>query len=70
MALRMGRNVLEIGGQAAKGTNTIMDEYPALCARMAELVSAGTLEADLAPMTHVADTLTFGRREITDAFHF
>ena len=70
MALRMGGNVLEIGGQAAKGANTIMDEYPALYARMGELVRAGTSEVDLAPMTHVADALTLGRRDITEAFHF
>ena len=70
MALRMGGNVLEIGGQAAKGANTIMDEYPALYARMGELVRAGTSEVDLAPITHVADALTLGRRDITEAFHF
>ncbi len=70
MALRMGGNVLEIGGQAGKGANTIMDEYPALYARMAELVHAKASDVDLAPMTHVADALTLGRRDITEAFHF
>lgn len=70
LALRMGGNVLDIGGQAAKGANTIMDEYPALYARMAELVRGGTSEVDLAPMIHVADALTLGRRDITDPFHF
>ncbi len=70
MALRMGGNVLEIDGQAAKGASTIMDEYPALYARMGELVRAKTSEVDLAPMVHVADALTLGRREITEAFHF
>ena len=70
MALRMGGNLLEIGGQAAKGANTIMDEYPALYARMADLLRQGRSEVDLAPMTHVADALTLGRRDITADFHF
>jgi D-galactose 1-dehydrogenase len=70
MALRMGGNILEIGGRPAAGQNTIMGEYPALYARMAELVHLGQSEVDLAPMVHVADALTLGRREITEAFHF
>ena len=70
MALRMGGNVLEIGGKAAGGKNTIMGEYPALYKRMAELVAQGGSEVDLAPMVHVADALTLGRRIETEAFHF
>ncbi|MBL4926707.1 Gfo/Idh/MocA family protein [Fuscibacter oryzae] len=70
LALRMGGNVLEIDGQATAGENTIMGEYPALYARMAELVATGQSEVDLAPMTHVADALTLGRRDVTEAFHF
>ncbi len=70
LALRMGGNVLELHGRAAAGENTIMGEYPALYARMAELTRAGLRDVDLAPMTHVADALTLGRRETTDAFHF
>ena len=70
MALRMGGNLLEIGGQPSLGANTIMDEYPALYARMAELVAAGRSEVDLSPMIHVADAMTLGKRTITDAFHF
>lgn len=70
MALRMGGNVLEIDGAPASGENTIMDEYPALYARMAELVAAGRSEVDLAPMVHVADAMTLGKRTVTDAFHF
>jgi D-galactose 1-dehydrogenase len=68
--LRMGGNVLEIDGQAVAGENSIMGEYPALYARMAALVRTRDSEVDLAPMVHVADALTLGRREITDAFHF
>jgi D-galactose 1-dehydrogenase len=47
-----------------------MGEYPALYARMADLVRSGTREVDLAPMVHVADAMTLGRREVTEAFHF
>lgn len=68
--LKMGGNVLEIDGQPAGGANTIMGEYPALYARMADLVRNGESEVDLAPMVHVADALTLGRREVTEAFHF
>lgn len=70
MALRLGGNMLEIGGKAAGGENTIMGEYPALYARMADLVRQGESEVDLAPMVHVADALTLGRREVTAPFHF
>ncbi len=37
-------------------------EYPALYARFAELIATGKSEVDLAPMTHVADAFTLGRR--------
>ncbi|EKD61871.1 MAG: hypothetical protein ACD_54C00059G0002 [uncultured bacterium] len=70
MALRMGGNVLEIDGKIAGGENSIMGEYPALYARMAELVAAGQSEVDLAPMVHVADALTLGRRVVVDSFDF
>ena len=70
LALRMGGNVLEIDGKAMAGENTIMGEYPALYARMAELVRTGRSEVDLSPMVHVADALTLGERIITDAFDF
>lgn len=70
LALRMGGNVLELDGQPVAGENSIMGEYPALYARMAALVRAGQSEVDLAPMVHVADALTLGRRTITAAFHF
>lgn len=70
LALRMGGNILEIDGQVISGEDSIMGEYPALYARMAELVAGGTSEVDLAPMVHVADALTIGRRLQTDPFHF
>ncbi len=70
LALRMGGNVLEIDGKPAAGENTIMGEYPALYARMADLVHQKGSDVDLAPMVHVADVRTLGERRITDAFDF
>jgi D-galactose 1-dehydrogenase len=70
LTLRMGGNVLEINGQAVAGESTIMGEYPALYARMAALVAAKQSDVDLAPMVHVADALTLGRRIVADPFHF
>ena len=70
LALRMGGNVLEIDGKPAGGENSIMGEYPSLYARMAELVRSHASDVDLAPMVHVADALTLGRRKSTAAFHF
>lgn len=45
-------------------------EYPALYARMAELVGQGASDVDLAPMIHVADAFTLGRRVTVDPFDF
>jgi D-galactose 1-dehydrogenase len=70
LALRMGGNVLEINGKPRAGENTIMGEYPALYARMADLVRSGASDVDLSPMVHVADALTLGERRVTDAFDF
>ncbi|WP_374397822.1 Gfo/Idh/MocA family protein [Tabrizicola sp.] len=70
LALRMGGNVLEIDGKPVAGENTIMGEYPALYARMADLLRQGKSDVDLAPMVHVADALTLGERITTTAFDF
>ena len=70
LTLRMGGNVLEVDGIPVAGENTIMGEYPALYARMAELVANGISDVDLAPMVHVADAMTLGTRAVTEAFHF
>ncbi len=69
LALRMGGNRLELNGKEVAGENSIMGEYPALYTRMAALVAKGQSEVDLAPMTHVADALTLGRRETVPPFH-
>lgn len=70
LALRMGGNILEIDGQAVEGRNSIMGEYPALYARMADLVRQGASDVDLSPMVLVADAFTLGRRRIVETFEF
>ncbi len=70
LALRMGGNLLEINGKRADGQASITGEYPALYARMAELVRDGGSEVDLSPMVHVADAMTLGRRVVTEPFFF
>jgi D-galactose 1-dehydrogenase len=69
LALRTGGNRLEIDGVEKAGENSIMGEYPALYARMAQLVRTGASDVDLAPMVHVADALTLGRRVTVAPFH-
>ena len=63
-----GGNRCLINGVAAQGT--ALEEYPALYGRMAQLVKTGEQDVDLAPMVHVADALTLGRREIVAPFAF
>lgn len=70
LALRMGGNVLELDGQAVTGADDIMGEYPALYARMAQLLATGRSDVDLAPMVHVADALSLGRRNAVAPFRF
>jgi D-galactose 1-dehydrogenase len=70
LALRMGGNILEIDGQPAEGQNSIMQEYPALYARMAELVRDAASEVDLSPMVLVADAFTLGQRITVEPFEF
>ena len=70
LKLRHGGNTLEIDGVVQCDTQGIEGEYPALYARMAELVRAGGSEIDLAPMIHVADAMTLGRRVTVEPFEF
>ena len=70
LALRMGGNQLEIGGIVNAGDASIMGEYPALYARMAELVKTGARDVDLAPMVHVADAFSIARRMTVAPFEF
>ncbi|AKS47775.1 galactose 1-dehydrogenase [Octadecabacter temperatus] len=45
-----------------------LGEYPALYARMAELVKNGQSDVDLSPMVHVSDIMTLAQRQIAPAF--
>lgn len=45
-----------------------LDEYPALYARMAELVPLAKSDVDLSPMVHVSDIMTLGERRAAPAF--
>ncbi len=47
-----------------------LDEYPALYARMAELVGTGTSDVDLSPMVHISDIMTLARREVAPTFNW
>lgn len=47
-----------------------LDEYPALYARMAELVRGRQSDVDLSPMVHVSDIMTLSRRENVAAFEW
>ena len=63
-----GGNRTLVNGFAQK--ESPLDEYPALYARMAQLVREGRSDVDLSPMVHVSDAMTLGRREAVEAFHF
>lgn len=68
IALTMGGNELEIDGRPAGGDRSLMGEYPALYARMAELVRDRRSDVDLAPMVLVADAMILGRRHTVEPF--
>jgi D-galactose 1-dehydrogenase len=61
-----GKRLVIDGAEVMDGQGA---EYPALYARMAELVQAGQSEVDLSPMLHVADALTLGKRHLLEPFH-
>ncbi len=66
--LKDGGNRCLINGDEAP--QAALDEYPALYARMAELVKTDNSDVDLTPMVHVSDAMTLGRRETVAAFDF
>lgn len=45
-----------------------LEEYPALYARMAELVANTASDVDLSPMVHVSDAMTLGKRYSVEPF--
>ena len=68
LTLQAGGNRLLIDGVSlAVGAE---GEYPALYARMADLLHRGASDVDLAPMVHVADAFSIGRRVMVDPFEF
>jgi D-galactose 1-dehydrogenase len=60
-----GARMLIDGAETVVGPRA---EYPALYARMAELVGGGASDVDVSPMLHVADALTLGKRVTVDPF--
>jgi len=47
-----------------------LDEYPALYARMHELIQTGKSDVDLSPLVHVSDIMTLAQREAAPAFEW
>lgn len=62
---------LSIDGEAqdTASSQPLAGEYPRLYAKMANFVAAGGVDMDLAPMRHVADAFTLGRRVMVAPFH-
>lgn len=63
-----GGNRCRINGVEAG--RSALEEYPALYARMAELVQNGQSDVDLSPLVHVADAHTLARRVLVAPFDF
>ncbi len=70
LALRHGGNQLWTDGREVAGNSGIDGEYPALYRVMADLVKTGARDVDLAPMVHVADAFSLGRRVTVAPFAF
>lgn len=70
LVLSEGGAKLIIDGDAVSSANglSLQGEYPRLYARMSDLVVHGDIDMDLAPMRHVADAFTLGRRVLVDPF--
>ena len=61
-----GGNICLIDGELQAGDD--LDEYPALYARMVDLVKKGQSDVDTAPMVHVSDVMTLARRDVAPPF--
>ena len=68
VSLQDGGNRCVINNTQADGDD--LEEYPALYDHMAKLVAAGTSDVDLAPLVHVSDAMTLGRRVNVAPFSF
>lgn len=69
MRLFDGGSSLEIDGGAVDAEGGLQGEYPRLYHKMAQLISAGASDVDLAPLRHVADAFMLGRRTVVAPFH-
>lgn len=72
---KAGSMLLSAGGATISFDGVLQSEapdreYAGLYDRMAELIAHGKSDVDLAPMAHVADAFTIGKRRQVDAFHF
>jgi D-galactose 1-dehydrogenase len=45
------------------------EEYPELYRRFAEIIKTDMSDADISPLTHVADAFMLGKRKFVEAFH-
>jgi D-galactose 1-dehydrogenase len=45
------------------------EEYPELYRRFAEIIKTGVSDADISPLTHVADAFMLGKRKFVEAFY-
>lgn len=63
-----GGNRCVINGVEAQVSD--LEEYPALYARMTDLVAAGRSDVDLSPMVHLSDAFTLSKRITIPAFDF
>jgi D-galactose 1-dehydrogenase len=77
MTLRAGGDVVALldGGNRCmindlEVAGTTLGEYPALYHHMATLVREGRSDVDLAPMVHVSDAMTLGKRINVAPFSF
>ncbi|WP_010218065.1 Gfo/Idh/MocA family oxidoreductase [Sphingomonas sp. PAMC 26621] len=68
LVLSDGGASIAIDGEAPRKADNI--EYPAIYARFAALIAAGTSEVDLAPLRLVEDALRVATRETVAAFAF
>ncbi|WP_010160600.1 Gfo/Idh/MocA family protein [Sphingomonas sp. PAMC 26617] len=68
LLLSDGGASIAIDGETARAAENI--EYPAIYARFAALIAAGTSEVDLAPLRLVEDALRVATRETVAAFAF
>lgn len=64
-----GARMLVDGEERGKSVGkSLSAEYSRLYAKMARLAETGRIDMDLAPMRHVADAFTLGRRETVEPF--